>query len=301
MNIVLTGSLGNIGKLLTQALVHKGHIVTVISSNTDRIKDIESLGAEAAIGTMQDTEFLSATFKGADIVYTMVTLDHRSFFDPNVDMLADIARITENYKLAIETSGVKKIVHLSSVGAHTDKGNGSLLMHFNAENSMNQLPDDVSIKFMRPTGFFTNLFRSLQSIRTKGAIITNYGGDTKEPWVSPMDIAAVITEEMEMPFEGRMVRYIASDEVSPNEIVKVLGEAIGNPDLKWLAIPDEELLNGMLYAGMNPQIANGLVEMQAAQGNGTLYEDFYRNKPFLGKVKLTDFVNEFAIVYHQLV
>lgn len=32
MNIVLTGSLGNIGKPLTKALVEKGHTVTVISS-----------------------------------------------------------------------------------------------------------------------------------------------------------------------------------------------------------------------------------------------------------------------------
>ncbi len=33
MNIVLTGSLGNIGKPLTQELVQKRHSVTVISSN----------------------------------------------------------------------------------------------------------------------------------------------------------------------------------------------------------------------------------------------------------------------------
>lgn len=299
MNIVLTGSLGNIGKLLTYELVKKGHSVTVITSKAERQAAIEALGAKAAIGTMRDVDFLSATFKGADIIYTMETLDHSRFFDANINFLADIEQIGNNYKQAIEKSNIKKVVHLSSVGAHTDKGNGSIIMHYNVEKIMNQLPNDVSIKFMRPTGFFTNIFRSLQSIKTKGAIITNYGGDTKEPWVSPMDIATVIAEEMEKPFEGRTVRYIASDEVSPNEIAKVLGEAIGSPDLKWLTIPDEQLLNGMLVLGMNPQIANGFVEMQAAQGNGTLYEDFYRHKPILGKVKLTDFAKEFALVYNQ--
>lgn len=71
MNIVLTGSLGNIGKPLTQELVQKGHSVTVISSKAERQNNIEALGAKVAIGTMLDRHFLSATFKGADIVYLM--------------------------------------------------------------------------------------------------------------------------------------------------------------------------------------------------------------------------------------
>ncbi len=104
---------------------------------------------------------------------------------------------------------------------------------------------------------------------------------------------------MEKPFDGRTVRYIASDEVSPNEVAKILGDAIGNSELKWLAIPAEQQLNVMLTAGVNEWIANGFVAMQAAQGSGTLYEDYYRNKPILGKVKLTDFAKEFALVYNK--
>lgn len=152
---------------------------------------------------------------------------------------------------------------------------------------------------MRPAGFYTNLLRFIETIKTQGVIVSNYGGDKNEPWVSPLDIADVIAEEIEKPFGGRTIRYIASDEVSPNEIAKILGEAIGKPELKWAAIPDEQLLNGLLSIGMNPQVANGLVEMQASQGSGLLYEDYNRNKPMLGKVKLTDFAKEFAAVYNQ--
>ena len=75
MNIVLTGSLGNIGKPLTKALVLKGHSVTVISSNAERKLAIEQMGAKAAIGSMFDLGFLSAVFKGADRVYLMETME----------------------------------------------------------------------------------------------------------------------------------------------------------------------------------------------------------------------------------
>ena len=299
MKIIVTGSLGNIGKPLTTMLVQKGHAVTVISSKAERQKDIAAIGAKAAIGSMEDIDFLSATFKGADVVYVMEALGANSFFDQNLDVMDAITQIGNNYKQAIQESGVKRVVHLSSIGAHTDKGNGLLAFHYNVENILKQLPDDVSIKFMRPVGFYNNMFAFIQPIKTQGAIVSNYGGDNKEPWVSPLDIAAAIAEEIEKPFEGRTIRYIASDEVPPNELAKILGEAIGKPDLKWIVIPDDQMQNGMIAAGMNPKVAAGLVEMNASRFNGILYEDYNLHKPILGEIKLTDFAKQFAAAFNQ--
>lgn len=299
MKIIVTGSLGHISKPLTEELIQKGHTVTVISSKPERQTDIEALGATAAVGTMEDADFLSATFKGADIVYVMETAGAGSFFNPDFDLMAAITNIGRNYKQAIQQSGVKRVVHLSSIGAHTDKDNGLLAFHYHVENILRELPEDVSIKFMRPVGFYYNMFAFIPTIKAQGAIISNYGGNDKEPWVSPLDIAAVIAEEIEKPFDGRTVRYIASDEVSPNEVAVILGGAIGKPGLKWTAIADEQMLNSMIAAGMNPNIAKGFVEMNASRHSGVLYEDYDRNKPTLGKVKLTGFAKEFAAVYHQ--
>ena len=300
MKLVLTGSISNVGKPLTQQLVNQGHDVTVISSKAERRDEIEALGARAAIGQMDDADFLAATFKDADVVYLMETLDAAGdTFDKNVDFIGTINKIGNSYKKAVEQSGVKQIVHLSSIGAHMDKGNGILIFHYNVENILKQLPDDVSIKTIRPVGFYTNMFSFIKNIKSKGAIISNYGGDQKEPWVSPKDIAMAISEAIDAPFAGRTMTYIASDESSPNEVAKVLGEAIGKPDLEWSVISDEELLTNWLSIGFNPQIAHGFVELQHSQGTGELYEDYYRNKPELGKIKLADFAKEFAAAYEK--
>ncbi len=300
MKIVLTGSLGRIGKPLTQNLVKNGHSVIVISSKPERQEEIEMLGAKAAIGSIQDVDFLINTFKGADAVYLMIAWDAiGNIFDKNINFPTEFINIAEKYKQSVKQSGVKKVVLLSSIGAHTNQGIGSLSVYKGMEDTMNQLPADVSIKFMRPVAFYPNLFRFMQSIRTEEAIIQSYGGNTKEPWVSPLDISNVIVEELEKPFEGRSFRYIASDEVSPNEVATILGEAIGNRKLKWQTVSAEQLLNGMQVSGMNEWVAKGFIEMQAAQGTGILYEDFYKNKPELGKVKMTEFAKEFASVYNQ--
>ncbi|PWW08782.1 uncharacterized protein YbjT (DUF2867 family) [Paenibacillus cellulosilyticus] len=315
MKIIVTGSLGNIGKPLTQKLVQNGHSVTVISSKAERQKEIEALGAKAAIGSVLDYAFLLRTFTGADIVYLMEP--------PAANSYGAVSEIVATYKKAVEQSGVKKIVHLSSIGAHTDKGVGILSFHNLAENILKKLPNYVDIKFMRPTGFYSNLLSNIDVIKStskgflggllslqyygirglltgkRGVILANYGGEVINLMVSADDIATVIFEEMEKPFEGRTVRYIASEELTCNEIAKILGEAIGKPYLKHGKISDKMLANAMLKTGMNEQMVNGIVEMGVAGRTGKLYEDYYKNRPTLGKTKLKQYATEFATKYNQ--
>lgn len=167
------------------------------------------------------------------------------------------------------------------------------------EAVLNQL-SDVSITFMRPTSFYYNLLAYIPMIKNQGAINVNYGGDELIPWVSPNDIAEAIAEEITNPLDGKKVRYVASEELNGQETARILGEAIGKPDLKWQLISDEEVLNGLVSVGMQPKIAAGLVEMYAGLYSGLLSEDYNKNKPaVLGKTKLADYAKEFAAIYNQ--
>jgi uncharacterized protein YbjT (DUF2867 family) len=301
MKIIVTGSLGYVSKPLAQELIKKGHSVTVISSNAGKQTEIEALGAKASIGTVEDLDFLTAVFTGADAVYCMLA-PGGSFADPgnsvnNVIALAD--KIANNYVQAIKQSGVKRVVYLSSVGTHTDKDTGLLVIHHNAEITLNTLPEDVNISFMRPVGFYKNLFAFISRIKTQGVIASNYGADDPVLLVSANDIADAIIEELTSAAAGRKVRYVASEELTCNEAAGILGAAIGKPDLKWIIITDEQLLNGLKAIGMNESFAESFVVMNASTHNGKIYEDYFSNKPTLGKVKLKDFAKDFAAVYYQ--
>ncbi len=297
MNIVLTGSLGHIGKPLAQTLVQKGHAVTVISSSADRQKDIENIGATPAVGSLEDVDFLTQTFTGADVVYLMEP--PANYFDQTIDVYAHRIRIANAYLQAVPLASVSKVVHLSSIGAHTDTGNGMLRIHYEVEQILKQFPASISLKEMRPVGFYYNMFAYLPTIKNQGAIIQNYGGDAKEPWVSPLDIASAIVDAIEQQFDGRTIHYIASDEVSPNKVAEILGKAIDKPDLKWVTVSDEQFLNALLAIGFNPQVAKGYTEMNASRRTNA-YEDYYLHRPAtLGNVKLVDFAREFAVAYNK--
>jgi len=296
MKIIVTGSLGNISKPLTIELVQKGHTVTVISSKVDKQKDIEALGAKSAIGSIEDTDFLAATFTGADAVYTMIP--PKGFLDQNFDVITYYDKIGSNYAQAIRQSGIKRVVHLSSIGAELDKGTGLILCHHHVEGILNNLTE-TAITFMRPTSFHYNLYSFLPAIKSMGFIASNYGAEDKIVWVSPIDIAAAIAEEIVKPLTGRKVLYVASDELTCNEVAGILGAAIGKPDLKWILIPDEQVQSGLEAFGLSKQVAATLVELNASMHHGKFFNDYYLNQPTLGKVKMADFAKEFAAAYKK--
>ncbi|BDA78633.1 hypothetical protein LPTSP3_g15630 [Leptospira kobayashii] len=296
MKIIITGSLGNISKPLTIDLVGKGHSVTVISSKLEKQKEIEALGAKAAIGPLEDVSFLVKSFTGADVAYCMIPPNN--YFDHNLDLIEYYHRIGNNYVQAIQESGVKRVIHLSSIGAHLDQGTGIILGHHYVEGVLNKL-SNVAITFMRPTAFYYNLYGFLDTIKRTGVIASNYGEEDKVPWVSPIDIARAIAEEIGLPPVDRKVRYVASEELTCNEVAAILGAAIGKPDLKWKVITNEQMQNGLEAVGMAPRIASGLVELNAALHDGTLSENYFRNRPEMGKVRLSDFAKEFAIAFKQ--
>ena len=131
-----------------------------------------------------------------------------------------------------------------------------------------------------------------------GIMGNNYGEKTKLVMVHPKDIAAVAAQELQSSFEGKSHQYVASDEREISEIVKILGTAIGKPELPWVQFSDSETFAGMTGAGMSEAIARTYVEMGNAVDSGILFEDFNRHKPEVwGTTKLLDFAREFAAVY----
>lgn len=297
MKIVITGSLGRIGKPLTENLLKGGHDVTVISSKDERKKAIEAIGAKAAIGHLEDVAFLTKTFTGADAVFTLVP--PANYFDPTVDVVSYYRQQGEIFAEAIRGSGVKAVVNLSSIGADLSEGNGILRGTYDVEQSLKALPADVAITEVRPVSIYYNLYGFMSTIKSQGMIFTNYGED-KGPWVSPLDIAEVAAEALTTPPKGRTVRYVVSEELTGQEIASILGKAIGKPDVKWVVVSDDDYRKALVGVGMNSEAAAGLAEMQNAIRSGKLLEDYNKQKPAeMGRVKMTDFAKEFAAAYNK--
>lgn len=295
MKITVTGSLGHIGKHLVKGLIAKGHEITVISSNSQKRSDIIEIGAIPAIGNLEDIHFLVKAFKSADAIFTM--FPPFNYQDPELDVVEEYKKRAYYYAQAISLAKIKRVINLSSIGAHLDKGNGTISGAFFVEKILNELPNEVVITHIRPSSFYTNLLGFIATIKSDGKIYANFGGSVM-PWTSPKDIATAIIEELELTTPSRGMRYVVSDELSGDEIAYILGQAIGKEDLKWVIISDAEVDNKFRSMGMNTKVASELTEMYVALQSGLMATDYIATKPHkMGQVKMIEFAKEFATIY----
>jgi uncharacterized protein YbjT (DUF2867 family) len=293
MKYAITGGAGHISKPLTEKLLRAGHEVTVIGRSAEKLKVLTDLGAKAAIGSVEDVEFLKKAFAGADAVYTMVP--------PKLDV-ADwkgyIGQIGKNYTEAILANKIKYVVNLSSIGAHLPEGAGPVSGLYRVEQVLNSLAD-VNIKHLRPAYFYANLLANIDMVKHMNIIGSNFGGENyKMILAHTNDIAATAAEEMlSLGFTGHTVRYIASDERNTSEIASILGKEVEKPQLPWVVFSNEQALGGMIQAGLPEEIAKNYAEMGNALQTGVFAEDYWKHRPALSKTKLEDFAKEFAAVY----
>lgn len=289
MHIVITGSLGNIGKPLTQDLLQQGHAVTVISTNPEKQKDITALGAKAAIGKLEDVDFLTKTLTGADALFAM---EPPNFAAP--DHIVHYTTIAHSYVAAVKAAGVKRVVHLSSWGAHLEKGTGFITGSYHAEQLLNTL-DNVT--HLRAGSFYTNLYNFAGMIKHAGFIGTNYGGDDKVVMVHPKDIATVAAEEL-VKEKSEPVRYVASVDITASAAAKVIGAAIGKPDLQWITLSDEAVTKALLERGMTPAQVAPMVELGAAIHSGAMRSDYDLHPPKeMGRTTIEEFAKEFSAAF----
>lgn len=292
MKITLLGSLGHINSYVIPELINQGHEVTVVSHSSKRQAEIESMGAKAAIGSMQDADFLTQAFTGADEVYLML-----SGVNQGQDPVKSARDQAEVYKTAIQRANIKRVVDLSSVGADQGPEVGGLYIYHIIEDILREL-SDVVYTFVRPTGFYHNLLGMVPMIKEHHAIIENRSADATGIWVDPKDIAQVVLKALLTTAAENNVMYAASDIVTGVQLVKYIADEIKMPDLKWIQISDEEKEKN-LEKQMPKEFAKVMTTMSAREGSSEFYADLFKHDPQLGNVKMTDYMKTFGAKYRE--
>jgi hypothetical protein len=132
-------------------------------------------------------------------------------------------------------------------------------------------------------------------IRQAGFYGNNFGPTADVFMVHPDSIAEAAAQEMLNPsFTGKSFRYIADDMRTSLQITNVLGNAIRKPDLKYVEFSDEQAYQGMIAAGMPPNVAENYSEMGRSIRTGEMMADLKKANIPPGRIKLENFAPEFA-------
>lgn len=291
---VITGATGNIGSKLTEMLLSQGQKVRAVGRSAERLRPFLDKGAEAAVGDMKDSAFLTKAFSGASAVFAMIPPDYTA-----EDFRAHYDRIGSSIAKAIQDSGVRHVVSLSSQGADLAGGTGPIKGLHDQEVRLNSL-EAVNILHLRPAYFMENTFAFIGMIRKKRIIGSALKGDMKFAMIATRDIAKAAAESLvKRDFSGKQVRNLLGQrDLSMNEVTTIIGKRLGLADLKYVQFSYEETEKGLISAGFSANAVKLFVEMYRALNEGLL-SGLQRTTGNTTETPFEEFVETFARVYES--
>lgn len=261
---VITGATGNTGSVVADKLLAKGVKVRVIGRDANRLKRFTDKGAEGFIADVNDPEALTKAFSGATAVYAMVPPDISS-----PDVRAHYNRVGDDLVTAIQKNGVKHAVVLSSVGADKTEKTGVVVGMHDLEKKVEAIPG-LNTLFLRAGYFMENLLPQVGVIQSMGIVGGPLRADLPLPMIATRDIGAAAAESLlKLDFAGKQTRELqGAHDVTYAEATKIVGAAIGKPDLAYVQVPRPQLKTALMQMGMSSNMVDGLLELADALNSG---------------------------------
>jgi uncharacterized protein YbjT (DUF2867 family) len=282
--ILVMGATGQVGsKIVSHLLDHKQKVRCVARSFPR--KDL-FVGADFALGDANNVSFMADAMRGCSAALVMIPNNPQSNETRYYQN-----KIGEVIAEAIEEAGLKKVVNLSSIGADLESGTGPILGLHDQEERLNEITH-ADIVHLRPAYFMENFLAGIPSIISMNRFFSTVPGDVPCHMIATRDIAARAAFLLMNPqFRGQNVESLLGErELTFNEAIKIIGQNIQKPDLEYVEVSEKDMRKFLTGSGMSEDSADGLLELQAALGNGTFNATVSRDKINTTGTSIEDFV-----------
>jgi uncharacterized protein YbjT (DUF2867 family) len=261
---VILGASGHTGKVVAETLLDGGQKVRVVGRSKARLEGFTVLGAEIFEANLADSAAVTKAFKGAKAVYALVP--------PNLaspDYRAEQEAVTESIAKALEAAGVTHVVALSSFGADKTDKTGPIAGLHAMEERFSQIPK-LNALFLRAGYFMENLLGQVGAIESFGMMAGPVRADLALPAIATHDIAAAAADALaKLDFRGHQTRELLGQrDLNYLKMAQIIGAAIGIPNLNYVQLPDEQVIQAMTQMGISKNMATLICEMADALDSG---------------------------------
>jgi uncharacterized protein YbjT (DUF2867 family) len=255
---LVIGATGNVGSALVTQLHEQGHQVRALVRSASRAELIPA-GVDIAVGDLDDAESLTEAARGVDGVFFM--------------QLAPIPAQAENMIKAARTSGVRKIVVLSSIGTVLEP----LPMIGARIAARDQVFRDsgLDVTYLRANTLMSNATWWLPTIRDEGRVYDASDPGKTVP-VDTCDIARVAAVALTQDgHAGRAYILGGPQALSAREQVEILADVLGRP-IEFVPVTPEQFAQQSIEQGTPPEMAaavQNLNELFRAGRAGVVTDD----------------------------
>ena len=251
MIIAITGGRGFIGKILVDRLLAGGHMLRLLSRK--QYHSNNSVNIEYIQGDINDVASLNKLLHGADAVCNCAgeIVNEQWMYSVNVDGVKNL------YQHALK-NGVRKFVHLSSVGVYGFHNKGAVDESFplSAENRyeetkiiadqwlLDHLNHNMDVSILRPSIVFSedmknNSLRQLVSVIKSGKFFYVGGRTAIANYVCVDNVVAAIKLLLEVNDNNKSTIYNISDSMSLKDFVEEICAVLNitTPQLRLPKLP----------------------------------------------------------------
>jgi uncharacterized protein YbjT (DUF2867 family) len=292
---VVTGATGNTGKPITLALLNAGKKVRIISRSAEKAKELTDKGAELFIGDTSDTEVLIKAFQGATAVYAMIPPNWTA-----ADFTKHQMKHADAMAYALEKSGIKYVVSLSSVGTHLEKDSGVVWGLRYMEQKFNAIPG-LNALHLRPTYFMENSLGMIDVVKNMGVMGSPVKGNLKMNMIATKDIAASAAKRLiALDFSGKGIQYLLGQrDLTYSDVARIFGNEIGKQDLKYIEFPFDEFTKAMVGMGASPSMAENMNTFIKSMNEGKVLAEAVRTQQSTTPTSIEEFAKTFAYLYNM--
>jgi uncharacterized protein YbjT (DUF2867 family) len=291
------GATGQIGHVLVDQLLKKGHQVKAIGRSPRKLEFLKAKGAEiASIDGFDKESKIVQAFQRTDGVFCLIP---PGYGVDNYGKYQDL--VGEAIKAAIKKNSIRYVINLSSLGGHLPEGTGPIKGLYRQEQRLNTLTE-TNIIHLRPGYFMENFYWSIPVIIHTGVFKTLLRPDLTLPIVSTEDIGIKAAEFLDsLNFKEHTVfDFVGPRPLNLIEVCQAIGSAIGKTNLEYVQQSYEEAKNEMLSSGMKTSMADLLLEMYKSFNDERLLPSFEElTSEHKGKITIEEFARHFAHLYKQ--
>ena len=261
---VVIGATGHTGSIVAEKLLAKREKVRVVGRDERRLERFKQQGAEAFVGDVTDANAMARAFSGAEAAYVMLPPNIAA---PNVRAYTD--RVSDALASALEKNGVRHAVALSSIGAEKSDRTGPVLGLHNLEQRLDAI-SGLNAILLRAGYFMENILPQVGIIQQLGHMAGPVRSDLALTMIASRDIGAAAAELLQRrDFQGKQRReLLGARDVTYAQVARVVGAAIGKPDLTYQQVPPAQIKPALMQMGMSANMADLLLEMSEALNSG---------------------------------
>jgi uncharacterized protein YbjT (DUF2867 family) len=259
---VILGASGNTGSIIADFLLSKGKKVRVVGRDAGRLQRVVRQGAEPFTADLSDAAALRKAFSGARAAYLML---------PPIFSREEQEQQSDAIAKAVQDSGLRYAVYLSSYGAHVPEGTGPIAGLHSSEQKLNGV-SDLNVLHLRAAYFMENNLAAISMIHAIGVFGHALLPDLKTPMIATRDVGDYAAQRLlDLDFSGKQTRELLGErDLSMTEATAAIARGIGKPDLRYQQFPYDQMQQALTQMGFSSSKAAGYIEMFQAINAGVV-------------------------------